>query len=90
VLLPGTSVPSTPGLAAASHDYLIILAKEENKQNQTLGKSACVYDGVPTSGTPPSPPPPPFCRQSEAGLTTEETVLWAPQAQGWVARRARS
>lgn len=55
----GAAIPSTPGLAAASHDHLIILAKEENRQNQTLGKSACVCHRVPASSSlsPQSPPP---------------------------------
>lgn len=32
-LQSSSAVPPLPGLAAASHNYLIILAKEENKQN---------------------------------------------------------
>lgn len=87
-LQSSSAVPPLPGLAAASHNYLIILAKEANKQNQTLRKSACVCNGVPASGSPSSPLPPTSCRQPEAGLTTVETVLWAPQVQ--VVRRARS
>ena len=67
---------------------MIILAKEENKQNQTLRKSACVCNRVPASGSPSSPLPPTSCRQPEAELITVETALWAPQVQ--VVRRARS
>lgn len=80
---------SHPSLAWQQlHTTMIILAKEENKQNQTLRKSACVCNGVPASGSPSSPLPPTSCRQPEAELTTVETALWAPQVQ--VARRARS